>query len=987
MRSPFLILRNGLLAGCLLAASTLPAAEAAPSAAERGFPLIQPYLPSDPGVSPQNFGLARDPRGILYIANLSGVLIYDGAWWRTIPIGQARAAFSVASDAAGRVAVGGVDDLGILAPDARGTLRFTSLLGLLPPAQRKLGQVMIVQPTAEGFAFLTARSLLLWDGRKVSAVAAFPAGRPYATLFQVGADNLVWTREGLMRLAGRRLEPVPGGEVFRGRRVDTIVPADGGLLVSVRGEGLFLFRDGAAVPFAPAASRWSAANRLIAGAACRLPDGRWALGSILDGLLLLRPDGEVDQVIDTAVGLGDDFVNGVVIDREGALWLALNNGLARVEVASPLTVLDRRTGLQGSVYTVARHQGYLWAGTASGLFTTRGAKVGDTDAALPTVRLLPVAGVPPAVWSLASVGDDLLVGTAFGLFRVGLDGVQPVPGTDQETVYLLRRSAADPERVWMGTESGLAAVRRDGSGWRFEGRVAGAEGEVRSLVEGADGVLWLGNHVGAAKRVEVETVSAALRARRVRAIPDSFGASLFRIGGRILAAHGSRVLRLDEARASLTEEPDLAPLGGHGTIQFLAEDAAGNLWIDTQPLRVALRRGGRWAEMRSLFEVPARTIETILTEPDGGVWLAAESGLFRYAGGLGSTQAMLPAPLFARVTLGGGKLLFGGAPGTAPREMELPANLRRLRIELAPLSFRAGLRYQTRLDPIDADWGPSTPDSFTEQTRLPPGDYTFRARTLGPNGEAGPEAAWTFRVLPPWYESGWALALWTLAALLLILGYSWLRSRALRQRAARLEAQVAQQTLELRRTVTELSRAHSELEVANERLEALSLQDDLTGIANRRRLQQVLESEWKRARRYQRPLGFVLLDLDHFKMLNDTRGHREGDLCLQAVARYLAATVRRTGDLVARYGGEELAVLLPDTDLDGALGVAEQLRQGIEGLAFPHEAAPAGHVTASFGVAAMIPSPDESPEALIEAADLALYRAKTEGRNRVRAAA
>lgn len=974
--------------GCLLLASSVGASPA-PSPRERGFPLIQSFHPTDPAASTQNFGIARDPRGVLYVANLSGVLVYDGAWWRVIPVGKAKAAFSVASDAAGRVAVGGVDDLGTLEPDAQGTLRYVSLLRLLPPAQRSFGQVMTVQPVSEGlegFAFLTAQSLLLWDGKTITSIATFPAERPHAALFQVGAENLVWTREGLMRLAGRRLVPVPGGWMFRGRRVDTVLPADGGLLVSVRGEGLFLLKaDGLALPFAPAASRWTAAHRLMPGSASYLPDGRLAFGSILGGLLLAGPGGEVDQVIDTTVGLGDDYVNGMMIDREGALWLALNNGLARVEVASPLSLLDRRTGLQGSVYAVARHQGDLWVGTAAGLFTTRGAGAEATR----TVRLRTVPGLPPSVWSLASAGDDLLVGTAFGLFHINEAGLEPVAGPEQETVYLLKRSTADPERFWLGTERGLAAVRRTGTGWRYEGRVAGAEGEIRSLVEGAGGVLWLGAHVDGVRAVEVEPGPDALRApraRRVRRIAGSDGANVFRIDGRILVAHGDRVLRLDEARGALVEEPDLGLLGGHGAVSFLAEDAEGNLWLNAHPLQVALRRGDRRMEVRSLFEVPARNVETILAEPDGAVWLASESGLFRYAGSFHSAPAPLPAPLFARVALGDGSLLFGGAPGAAPRATKLPPDLRHLRIELAPLSFRAGLRYQTRLDPIDADWGNPSPDPFTELTRLPPGSYTFHARTFGPNGEAGPESAWSFRVQPPWYGTRWAMALWALAALLLVIGYSRLRSRALRQRARHLEAQVAEQTLELRRTVDELSRAHAELELANERLEALSLQDDLTRIANRRHLQQVLESEWKRARRYQRPLGFILLDLDHFKLLNDTRGHLEGDLCLQAVARYLDEAVRRTGDLVARYGGEELAVLLPDTDLDGVLRRAEQLRQGIENLAIPHEAVPGGHLTASFGAASTIPGPEEAPDSLIETADLALYRAKTEGRNRVRAA-
>ncbi|HWN45380.1 MAG TPA: GGDEF domain-containing protein [Thermoanaerobaculia bacterium] len=224
----------------------------------------------------------------------------------------------------------------------------------------------------------------------------------------------------------------------------------------------------------------------------------------------------------------------------------------------------------------------------------------------------------------------------------------------------------------------------------------------------------------------------------------------------------------------------------------------------------------------------------------------------------------------------------------------------------------------------------------------------------------------------------WALAVAVLLALAGVLGYAWLRSRSLSWRAADLEARVADQTRELRRTLDELQRAHDELEVANERLEELSLKDALTGVANRRRLQLALEDEWARSRRSRSPLAFALLDLDHFKMLNDTRGHSEGDRCLQMVARFLSGSLGRHADLVARYGGEEFAILLPETDLDGALLVAEQLREGIEELEI--------RVTASLGVASLIPAPGQKLEDLIEAADRALYRAKSDGRNRVCAA-
>src|SRR6185436_20114848 len=274
-------------------------------------------------------------------------------------------------------------------------------------------------------------------------------------------------------------------------------------------------------------------------------------------------------------------------------------------------------------------------------------------------------------------------------------------------------------------------------------------------------------------------------------------------------------------------------------------------------------------------------------------------------------------------------------------------------------------------------------EPFVELTRLPPGDYRFRLRTVGPRGETSPETVWTFRVQPPWYLTAVAMALWSGLVVAGTAGYAQLRSRTLRQRAALLEARVAEQTEELRQMLEELQRAHADLETAHARLHELSLQDELTGLANRRHLQQVLDEEWRRAYRHRLPVGLILLDLDRFKQLNDTRGHGEGDLCLRRLGHYLADAVRRPGDLAARWGGEETAVLLPGTDMDGALDVAENLREGIEALAIPHPAASAGRVTASFGVTSLIPGPGQPVSDLLEAADLALYRAKAEGRNRV----
>lgn len=174
-----------------------------------------------------------------------------------------------------------------------------------------------------------------------------------------------------------------------------------------------------------------------------------------------------------------------------------------------------------------------------------------------------------------------------------------------------------------------------------------------------------------------------------------------------------------------------------------------------------------------------------------------------------------------------------------------------------------------------------------------------------------------------------------------------------------------------------------ELRELNTQLEAMSLTDALTGIANRRRFDQVLEQEWGHARRSGELLALAVMDVDWFKRYNDHYGHPAGDACLREIAQALATTVNRSTDLVARYGGEEFVFLAPMTDLAGVRGMAQKLLQAVEALALPHELSPLGRVSVSIGIAAAVPGQEASAEALVARADAALYEAKKQGRNQV----
>jgi len=174
----------------------------------------------------------------------------------------------------------------------------------------------------------------------------------------------------------------------------------------------------------------------------------------------------------------------------------------------------------------------------------------------------------------------------------------------------------------------------------------------------------------------------------------------------------------------------------------------------------------------------------------------------------------------------------------------------------------------------------------------------------------------------------------------------------------------------------------------NSELERLTLLDGLTGVPNRRYFDRIIQQEWSRAVREQAPIAVVMIDIDCFKSYNDACGHPQGDVCLQQVASALEAGLKRPSDFIARYGGEEFVAVLPDTGLESARVLAEAMRENVAKLALAHPASLAGsHVSASFGVASVVPSRTSAYGGLVKQADEALYAAKHAGRNRTQTAA
>ena len=926
-----------------------------------GFPPITVYRPEQYNAGGQNFGVTQDANGVLYFANERGVLTYDGAWWSLIPLPRENSAMGVAADSRGRIAVGAVDDFGLIEQRPDGTQAFRSLVPLLPEGLRKnFGQVMKIA-ASNGFAFATDRFVAHWDGRDLRLLENSYEEGEFHTVFSDGGKLWIGNRRGGIRQVG-------GPVLVPKLRVDAIF----GDLLIVRKQGLYSL---AGAPLDNPASRWLRGKSVMG--ATQLADGRIVASTLRDGVIVFTKDGHISLIVGAEAGLPEGLLYDVHADPEGAIWLPFDSGIARIDLDSPLSIIDSRMGLLGGAHDVLRHGDSVYVAGTHGIFRiSRGADAGGIPQPW-RARQLTESGTG---WSLFLTRQgELLGGMNLGLVRIDGEKITPLADTSRYTVYTMVQSV-DGQRLYFGSDQGVGMLHRQGDAWLFDGLLSERASLVMTLVQSGTSV-WAGSWFDGVLEIRAD---GSLRRHGTGKI------NVFELGERLVFIRDGKFASLD-ANGNFVPDSLLGRITVPQTFDFASSDAAGNVWLNTSPPRVIRRLGdGNYEQQpRTTVANVVGTVNALADESSGGVWAGTSRGLFRLRDRVSGREGAVRAPMIRRALRDADAVLFQSATGSGPAG-ELPPFFRRLRIEFAPVSYRSAATYEYRLDPIDDRWSEAAVP-FLDYTNLDAGSYTFRLRTRGVAGGFGPETTWSFQVLRPWYLQPLALALWVLIAAQVVLLLVRIRTRSLKRQAKHLQVRVAEQTVALRGVIDQLETAQHELleknsllELANERLEELSVQDELTRISNRRYFDRALQEEWQRAIRPHTPVSLILFDLDKFKVLNDERGHPAGDECLRRIGLFLMDAVRGSGDVVARYGGEEFAVLLPGTPIDSAVHVAERLRGGIEAMSMIAGGSGLRRVTASFGVASMIPTREAEPRELVVRADAALYAAKHGGRNCVR---
>lgn len=799
---------------------------------EKGLPFITNYLPKTYKALPQTWSIIEDDRGIMYFGIQNYVLEYDGIKWRKLKIPSNSSASVVRSMAKykdGTIYYGAYGDMGMLEKDSLGQTILKSISELIPSSNRDFLDVWTAYAT-ENSIYFQAREYIFrldkttGDGKKSLMKVWKPASK---FMYAFYLDETYYVHQqglGLYKMQNDSLVIIPGSQFLGKERVQIMLPytspegrgrerAEKEYLVGMFYGGLYLFNGKTFRPFASGADELLKSGTLLYKGLL-LKNGSYVLSTTGSGLTIIDARGNQLQRINRDVGLQDESVYSAYEDKKGTLWLALDNGISRVETASPLTQFTVQSGINTGVLSINRLNGILYIGTTNGLLRFNDIK-----------RIFePVTGIPQnQIFNLQIGGDQLLV-PGDGLFAIKDGKAVTIRRSVSGDLSLsaLSLSKKHPGILLGGGTSGVTVFTRQASmapsGWHYAGNIPGIPDQIWTFTENSDGTIWAGTQNGVVYRLTLAIDQKGNPDLNKTGI-EKYGAehgyknglgAVYSVKGTSFFVGDSSLFTFNESQKRFIPDSSFGtfPNGG-GTSEFLIlEDHLGRVWIRFgKETRLATPKpgGGFAIEKTGLQPIDEKTIQNLYVEKNGIVWICSTDGLIRYD----ETQKKNYDQPYTAVLrhISAEKTTLSTNPTESGKPVPVSYKNNTLRFEYAAPFFEQEdkTQYQTWLEGFEKEWSGWDNNYYKEFTNLPAGRYHFHVRAKNIYQKVSDEAVYAFSILPPWYATWWAYLLYALAAAALIYALVRWRTHQLHEKHRELEKTVKDRTAQLSHRVEELA--------------------------------------------------------------------------------------------------------------------------------------------------------------------------------------
>ncbi len=738
---------------------------------EIGTPYIRNFTKRDYYGGTQNWGIAQDDRGFMYFANNEGLLIFDGARWTLYKMPNMSMVRSVYIGDEGTIYVGAYNEFGCMIPKPNGQLAYHSFRSLVPAKYRNFDDVWRVYPYGNKIVFQSYNALYLYEeGEPVTVIEA-----PARFRLALSTGDRIFVNdieEGLFELQGEDIVPVPGVSRLRGEDISAMLPFDAGrILITTTHKGLFLY-DGADlktwnVPVNHDLIRYQIFH------ACRMHGGHFAFGTIQNGLIITDSSGKTVQHINRESGLQNNTILSVFADRDGNIWLGLDNGIDYITTNSQITFLQSPEGF-GTGYTAAIHQGMLYLGTNQGLYACEwenGKPAGD-------FRIVP--GTYGQVWYLGVHRGLLVCGHNYGTFLIEGEKARWISDIPGGWKYFIPEG--NPDKLLGGTYNGLILFGWEDREWKFKKRVAGFDESFRVFEEDENEDIWMTHGFKGVYRIRLnprlDSVASSWFYGSSHGFPSNYAINVFKIRGKIIFVseqHG--IFEYNEKTGRFDYSVYFNQImDGLKYITYLREDSLGNIWVVSENrLGVfRIREDQTYRYVSSPFtQLTGHFIhgwESVYLH-SGHVFIGIEDGFAHY---LPEAEIKPNTDFAVYITMASAAspdsvFYYGNvSEGDAEKQAEywFPYKRNSFRFSwTAPVYDRPeNIEYSYRLSGLSQEWSDWTANTSVQFSHLHDGDYVFTVKARNQLGIESLSDSIRFTVLRPWYRSALAVFFYFVAA-------------------------------------------------------------------------------------------------------------------------------------------------------------------------------------------------------------------------------
>jgi len=735
-----------------------------------GQPFIKFFSPKEYNASYQNWCVNQDKRGIIYFGNTDGILEYDGNSWRLIKTHNNSIVRSLCVDDNGKIYVAASSDFGYLAPDSVGQLQFVSLLKFLDKPYHEFGDVWDVVSSSQGVFYKTRDKIFRWNGSKIDVIDSARAFRLYKV------NDEVFTRDrgrGLLRIEGNSLKLVPDGEKFASIGIYDMLPLGNKILITTNNQGLFLYDGYTFSAFKTEADTFLTKSLIYN--ACKLDDGRIAFATMRGGVSVIDKDGRLLKIINTKNGLSSDVVYDVFPDKQGGLWLAMNEGISRIEISSPFSLITKNNTGNAYLSSLYRFNNKLYATNSFGLFCF------DTS----TSSFQPIGNITSGGQNFIQVDNSLLAATNTVIYKIDKNNL-PKRLYDFEAPVLYQ-SALDSNIIYVMYRIGLAILKYNKGDFKLLKDTSIIGDEVASLTEDNDGSLWIKTfyegvvHIKSnSKNLFSMSNTSKLEIERYNGQNGLPGnkCNIISIDDKTLFATDKGLLRFDPESKRFITDFTLGKFFADSShfISQVEKDRNDDLWIFVESkqgneIGKAVKQNDgtyRWRTEPVFGRLDLTRLFTIYFDHDSHknkdyLWVSTDEGLIRCDTDLKQNYIENFSTFIRSVTINQNLLIYNGnAIGSIKNQSEISFENNDILFRFAALSFdkSESNQYQYFLEGNDDDWSQWSLEQTKEYTNLSGGKYTFHVRSKNVYGITGKEDTFAFKILPPWYFSWWSYVLY-----------------------------------------------------------------------------------------------------------------------------------------------------------------------------------------------------------------------------------